>query len=136
MSLQNAKRRAARMIAQHESFVPHMYLDSVSYVTVGFGKMFRTAASTASVNFIKVTARPQRPATVAEKAAEWTTMQRLSPAGTRINYAARHYAQYRTLEITRAEGTRLLELSLNDAIAILRANYPGLNAFPRTRRSP
>ena len=118
------------MIAQHEDFVPHMYLDSQSYVTVGFGRMMRNAAATAAIALIKVDVRPNRPATAAEKAAEWRTMQALSPAGTRINFAARHYARYRTMELTRAEGTRLLEDSLGDAIAILRANYPGFADFP------
>jgi len=74
MSLPNAKSRAARMIAQHESFTPHMYLDSVSYVTVGIGKMIPTTASTASINFMKVTVRPLRVASATEKAAEWHIM--------------------------------------------------------------
>lgn len=130
MTVANAKRRAARMIASHESFVEHMYLDSRSYVTVGYGKMMPDAAAAVPISFTNVTTTPNRPATDQEKEAEWRRMQAISPQGTDINYVASHYEQFRTLEITQAEGTRLLESELNNALAILYSNYPDFRAFP------
>ncbi|MEP0190369.1 MAG: hypothetical protein ABJP70_07100 [Erythrobacter sp.] len=130
MSLANAKSRAARMIASHESFIPHMYLDSVSYVTVGYGKMMPNANAAASLTFVNKSVSPNRPATPAEKRAEWQTIQARSPQGTEINYAAGHYRQYTSLEMTRAEGTALLGVEVNNAVAILVANYPGFGRFP------
>ncbi len=130
MSLANAKSRAARMIASHESFIPHMYLDSVSYVTIGYGKMMPDANAAAGLNLISKNARPNRPATDAEKRAEWQVMQALSPQGTAINYAAGHYRQYSSLELTRAEGATLLDVEVDNAVAICVANYPGFRRFP------
>lgn len=130
MSLANAKSRAARMIASHESFIPHMYLDSVSYVTVGYGKMMPNAAAAEALNFVNKSVRPHRPATNAEKRAEWQTMQAISPQGTRINYAAGHYRQFSSLEMTRAEGAILLDVEVDNAVAILVTNYPGFRRFP------
>lgn len=130
MTVENAKYRATQMIAAHESFVPHMYLDSISKVTVGYGTMMPTAAATAGINLINIAAKPQRPATEKEKADEWQVLQNLSPAGTAINFVAGHYRQYTSLTMTLEEGRRLLADRLNGFISMLRRNCPGFDDFP------
>lgn len=130
LTVQNARRRAVRIIVKHESYVSHMYLDSESKVTIGIGTMMPKASASAEISLTNTATKPPRAATNAEKAAEWKVLQDLSPFGTKINYAAEHYRRYTKLVITEQEAMRMLNLRMNGFIEILRSNYPGFNKFP------
>lgn len=130
LALPNARRRAVRMIMKHESFVPHMYLDKYSKVTIGYGTMMPNASASAEISLTNTAVTPPRAATAKEKAAEWKVLQDLSPFGTEIKYAAGHFRRYTKLIMSEEEAMRMLNLRMDEFIGILRRNYPGFGDFP------
>ncbi|MCX7283427.1 MAG: hypothetical protein NTX28_05160, partial [Novosphingobium sp.] len=62
--------------------------------------------------------------------AEWRRLRAISPADTKINYAAEHYRKDAKLFITESEASRLRLLKLDAFIEDLRVIYPGFGAFP------
>lgn len=128
MSLQNAKARARVLIFESEGLVEHMYLDTVSQVTVGYGTMLPDAASASGIEMLD--RRTRKTATREQKADEWRTLRALSPADTPINQMAQSYEEHTRLIITDAEAVRLFEVKMDGFIAMLRLNYPGFDRFP------
>ncbi|MCX7284979.1 MAG: hypothetical protein NTX28_13190, partial [Novosphingobium sp.] len=118
MSVENAKVRAIALITEGESFISWMYLDSVSQVTIGYGTMMPNAAAAAGIEL----RHPDRKlATPDEKRAEWRRLRAISPADTKINYAAEHYRKDAKLFITESEASRLRLLKLDICVVGLLA---------------
>ncbi|MFY7837328.1 MAG: hypothetical protein ACOVQ0_13730 [Novosphingobium sp.] len=127
MSLANAKVRAIALIAKGEAFINWMYLDSVSYVTIGYGTMLPDAEAAVGVDLRHPN---KKPATADEKRAEWRRLRAISPAGTDRNYSAQSYRKDAQLFIMQTEADRLRVLKLDAFIVNLRTIYPGFASFP------
>lgn len=127
MSLANAKTRAQVMIADGEAFKNWMYLDSVSYVTIGYGFMMPDAESAVGVDLRHA---DKKVAKVDEKRDEWQRLRKISAAGKELNYRAEHYRKDATLFITQDEGERLMLVKLDGFIRDLRKIYPKFDTFP------
>jgi GH24 family phage-related lysozyme (muramidase) len=127
MSLANAKVRAIAMIAKGEAFINWMYLDSLSYVTIGYGTMLPDADAAVGVDLRHPN---KRLATADEKRAEWRRLRAISPAGAERNYSAQSYRKDATLFIMESEADRLRLLKLDGFIVDLRNLYPRFDTFP------
>ncbi len=127
MSLANARTRAQAMIADGEAFKNWMYLDSVSYVTIGYGFMMPNPEAAVEVDLRHA---DKKVAKDDEKRDEWTRLRAISPAGKELNYRAEHYRKDAALFITQDEGQRLMLLKLDGFIRDLRTIYPKFDTFP------
>ena len=130
MSQLSLKARAIAMLTaagSGEGVVSYMYLDTVSKVTIGYGFMMPSAASTSQV--IMVDARGY-PASDAQKQAEWNRLRALSADGAKINFTAGHFRKDAQLFITDPEALRLLDVKLDEFLTALRLHYPGFDKFP------
>lgn len=113
-----------------EGFVSHMYLDTVSYVTVGYGIMLPDADSAAEVPFMHPATK--KAATAEEIRVEWKKIQDLSPNKTKINLKFSSYLKHTSLRIDEATGKELLKAKLIIFEAELNSIFEDFSTFPNS----
>jgi GH24 family phage-related lysozyme (muramidase) len=128
MTFVKARNRAISLIKVHEDVTAHMYLDSLSHVTIGYGHMIASAADTLQINMRRYDNRAA--ATSDEKRNEWNRLRKLSQARVPRNFSAKSYEKNATIYITQLEADTLLDADLAKFINLLRANYPKFDTFP------
>jgi len=115
--------------AKHaEGYVPYMYLDTKSKVTVGYGFMLPTADSAKTLEFVK--RQGGQKATEAEITTEWQTVSSKGPNSG--HHPAHAYKQYTTLDIVNASATPVLEEKLRASENELAHIFHDYYAFPDT----
>jgi GH24 family phage-related lysozyme (muramidase) len=120
---------AADAIARFEGVVTHMYLDTLSNVTVGIGELLADEAAAQALPF--GVAAEDRPASAAEIAGEFAAIQAISPRGTTLDLGAAHFRPLTRLDLAEAACRARLVARLTDELhPALRAIYPGFDAFP------
>lgn len=128
MTYKRARERARDLIFSGEGYSPHMYLDTESYVTIGYGTAMLAVKEVDTIELFVI--KTGKIATGAEKAREWRRVQALSPKNTKINRTARSYARGAVLNITKEEAVSWFNIRLDKSAASLRTHYPGFDSFP------
>jgi GH24 family phage-related lysozyme (muramidase) len=128
MGVTKTRARAISLIKRHEGVAAHMYLDSRSYITIGYGEMIPSASDTLRINMRRYDNRAA--VTSDEKRGEWNMLRNLSKAGVPRNFTAKSYQKNATLYITQVEADTLMGKKLDGFIHILRTNYPKFDTFP------
>ncbi|MEM7666322.1 MAG: hypothetical protein AAF250_10750 [Pseudomonadota bacterium] len=128
MSYSRARERARDLIFSGEGYSPHMYLDTVSVVTIGYGTALQEVREVDPVELFVI--KTGKAATAAEKATEWKRVQAISPRGADINRTAKSYARGAVLRITHTEAVRQFNKDLDEYADSLRVSYPRFDLFP------
>lgn len=104
-----------------EGFVPHFYLDTNGYVTIGYGNMVSSAAAaTALALTLNGTA-----ATAQQKKDDWTAIKAME-SGHRPDY----YESTAKLRIAEAKAAVILKEKLEGAASDLLTRFPSLDVYP------
>lgn len=117
------------MIKRGEGSVPHMYLDTRGYVTVGVGHMMPDTQAAQQLPFVR--RDNEEPATTAEIAQDFATIS-ARPYGQ--SYGHWTFESYATLELTASEIDRLLDRRLTEFESRLRRDFPDYDACPAPAR--
>ncbi len=110
-------------LAGFEGSIPHMYLDSRGFVTVGVGKMLATPAAAVAIRFVHRTGLQQ--ASAAEVTGAYLTVR-----GAVANRPAAAYRDLTDLDLAPGESDRLLNLELQRAEDGARTLFGGWDHFP------
>lgn len=125
--LNATERRALRAkLELYEGRVPHMYLDSRAYVTVGVGHLLASEASARALPF--VTERGTA-ATAADIAEDFRNVSK-QPAAMRASF----YQAHVRLSLPNAEVDRLTEQHIDSFHRELRSIYTDFDRFPSPAR--
>ena len=128
MSYQRARERARDLIFGGEGYSPHMYLDTKSVVTIGYGTAL---IAVNEVNPIQLfVTKTGKVATATAKVAEWKRVQGISRQYTPQNRTAKSFASGAVLHIARQEAIRQFNKDLDDFSRSLRRHYLGFDRFP------
>jgi GH24 family phage-related lysozyme (muramidase) len=113
----------ALLAGAFEGSIPHMYLDSRGFVTVGVGKMLPTPAEAVGIRFVH--RGGLQPASAAEITAAY-----LAVRGAVANRQASAYRNLTDLDLAPGESDRLLNQELQRAEDGARDLFGGWNHFP------
>jgi GH24 family phage-related lysozyme (muramidase) len=130
MTVENAKKRAAEMFADAvagEGYKYWMYLDTSSWVTIGYGHKIEDADEATGIDLRDAQKRVVKDE---DKKKEWQRLRALSPGGSALNYRAEHYKKDAKLFITDEEGMRLLLDDLDDFVKALQRKFKNFDTFP------
>ncbi|HWU63483.1 MAG TPA: hypothetical protein VN112_15805, partial [Ensifer sp.] len=128
MPSQTVLARARNLILEAEGFIEHMYLDTVSQITIGYGTMLPTAASSTTITMLNKATN--QPATVDEKVKAWNTLREFSPVNHKLNMKAEAFADMTDLVINELQAERLFNLKLGGFVSMLQKHYPKFEDFP------
>lgn len=120
-------KRARKVIFSGESFIAHMYLDSVCKVTIGYGTMLPSAKAAEK---IALADSQDKAAKADEKAKEWDRVAALAPKGGKQNDKASSFSKDAVLFIAEAEAARLAEAHIAGLAPALKSTFPDFAEFP------
>ena len=117
------KKLLKKRLKQFEGVVPHMYLDSKGYVTVGLGHFLGTASAAQKLKFLNAKGEV---ATKDEIKKDYDTVSELKPG-----MKAYRYKPFTQLVLSSSEINQITENHINSFAKELRRLYPGFNKFPK-----
>jgi GH24 family phage-related lysozyme (muramidase) len=120
-------KRARKTIFGGESLVPHMYLDSVGKVTIGYGTML---ANGKAAEKIALASKEKKAASITEKSAEWERVAALAPKKGKQNNKASAFAADAVLFVGEEEASRLADQHIADLVPALKSTFPDFEKFP------
>ncbi len=120
-------KRARKIIFSGESFIAHMYLDSVCKVTIGYGTMLPSAKAAEK---IALAGSQGKEAKADEKTQEWDRVAALAPKGGKQNNKASSFAKDAVLFMAETEAARLAEAHIAGLVPALKGTFPGFVKFP------
>ncbi len=114
---------AQKDVTKWEGSIPHMYVDTNGYVTVGIGFMIPTAAAAKSYGFVKRGGNTK--ASDKEKEAEWKTVKKMAKGK-----KASAYKDSTTLDLPDAEIKKLLLEKIKEFEAGIKKIYSDYDKYP------
>lgn len=127
MASASVLKRARKVIFSGESFIAHMYLDTVCKVTIGYGTMLPDSKAAEK---IALADKAGLAATAADKASEWNRLAGLRPKDMKQNQKAAAFAKEAALFIGEEEASRLAEQHIAGLVPSLKATFPNFDTFP------
>lgn len=112
-----------RLVAPFEGNIPHMYVDTKAFVTVGIGNMLPNTKAAQALAFVNRTTK--NAATDREIAADFENVAKQPKAK-----AARWYRQFTTLDLPDVEINRLFQQRIEEFRGQLRRAYPKYDTYP------
>ncbi|MCC6587141.1 MAG: hypothetical protein IT168_10655 [Bryobacterales bacterium] len=116
---------AVKYFRAHEGVVPHMYLDIVGLVTVGVGFLLRTPENAVAMPFVN--RKTGKPATAAEKRADWAAVNAQEKAK-----LAATYKKFTQLDMTDADIDKRLGAFISEFAAALRRQFNDFDSYPQS----
>lgn len=112
-----------RLVAPFEGNLPHMYVDTKGFVTVGIGNMLPNAKAAQQLAFVNRTTKNS--ATEVEIATDFDNVAKQPKAR-----AARWYRQFTALDLPDAQVNRLFQNRIDEFRGQLRRAYPKYDSYP------
>ena len=115
--------RRREMIKNGEGSIPHMYLDTVSKVTVGVGNMIPTAAAAEGLTFVR--RDNGAPASAAEIRQDYESVAKQQKAN-----LASSYKKFTQLDMPEDAIDTLLDARIDEFETGLRRSFPDFDNYP------
>jgi GH24 family phage-related lysozyme (muramidase) len=122
----NEKKTLRMNLEKYEGKVPHMYLDSVGYVTVGVGHLLSSVAAAQALAFRN---SKNVPATRDEIKADYEAVKKQPP-----NRLAAMYKKYTELTLPTVDIDKLTDKHIESFERELKQVYTGFDGFPTEAR--
>ena len=121
------RKRLLEMIKEGEGSIPHMYLDTRGYVTVGVGQMLPSAERALELDFVERAGRAQAGGEAVR--ADYDSVKSREPGR-----AAGNYKKFTQLDLPEEKIDELLERRLNEFEAGLKREFPDYDDYPEDAR--
>ena len=123
MLTSSEKSTLRKKLDQYEGTVPHMYLDSKGYVTVGTGHLLSSVASAQKLSFVH--AKTGKAATAEEIKDEFENVKKQAK-----NRLASYYKKFTSLKLKKADIDRLTNQHITTFHKELKKIYPEFGRYP------
>ena len=114
-----------KAIKVSEGNIPHMYLDSNGFVTVGVGNLLASVADAQALAFVN--RKTQKPATNDEIKADFEAVKKQPK-----NLIASHYKSFTALDLPQKDIDKLLDGRIDGFKKELKQKFPKFDSYPMT----
>ncbi len=119
----NEKKLLRKKLDTYEGTIPHMYLDSKGYITVGIGHLITSVANAQLISFVD--AKTNKKATAAEIKTDYDNVIKQTN-----NRVASYYKKYTALKITQSEIDKLTNKHIDTFYKELKRIYTSFDTYP------